>query len=566
MPATNPVEPIAETEDSPTPQPAASPVREQHWRKILENSTLIAAGRVIEQLNDVLQREDSSADAVAKVIMQDASLATRVLKVANGVVLNRGDSPLTLSEAVVKLGVAGLKSVCLSLVLLDSLRRHPALQQRINQCLSQSFHAGVQARMILGEDTDNDEAFIAAMLHNFGELMFWSSSINRNDKICQLINNGTVTPEQAVKRTLGVEFQEISRYFAENWQLSHLLIKSLADEPAQDDTVKAIRLAGEISRLIDQDWQSDDFLGSVRELAKLKKISPKEALVLIQEGVHEAVGVAREYAADGVIAFLEAKEDAIETFLSRGEKSDDTDNEEEKNKAATDKQNATQKNTDKTDAASTDDIPVITTEVTTEGAAEATEAEQGTEQEPPVLEPLSQDFQRQMDVLDGLWKLVEKQSDINTIFTMMSEGMYESLGMERIAICLTTPDRLKIIAKYVQGHSVSDWPKRFVAATDNPQGNIFAYVLNQGQPVISRKDDQSRIRLLITPDLNKRLGGINDMMAAPIFSGTRAVAMCYADRGNTGQPISDSQYQSFCRFAQQASAALTMLANKRKKG
>lgn len=66
--------------------------------------TLPAAPRVLAELQVLLQDPNNGLDEVAEVLRHDMGLTSRVIRIANGVMFNKGDPVGSLEEALVRVG------------------------------------------------------------------------------------------------------------------------------------------------------------------------------------------------------------------------------------------------------------------------------------------------------------------------------------------------------------------------------------------------------------------------------------------------------------------------------
>jgi len=79
-------------------------------------------GDVIVELNKITGSEDADANQLAEVILRDPHLTSHVLRVANSVQYNySGQQINTVSRAIVLIGLKGMRAICISLLVLDSL-------------------------------------------------------------------------------------------------------------------------------------------------------------------------------------------------------------------------------------------------------------------------------------------------------------------------------------------------------------------------------------------------------------------------------------------------------------
>lgn len=171
-----------------------------HWVTKLRTQNTPVLNNVIVELNAITGDEEADVNQMAEVILRDANLTSHVLRVANSVQYNYGKARInTVSRAVVLIGLKGMRAICISLLLIDSLLTGKS-KQRVLDLMAQGFHAATQARnIVLKLDSDAaEEAFIAGLLYNLGEMAFWAAQ-EMNPENEALINDDMRVRRQAME-------------------------------------------------------------------------------------------------------------------------------------------------------------------------------------------------------------------------------------------------------------------------------------------------------------------------------------------------------------------------------
>ncbi len=493
------------------------------WVEKLQGADMPAMGQVVRELNQVLNNPDSSAKQVAAVILRDASLTAKVLKVASSVThtQTRPEAQSTLTSAsssassaicqsVVKLGVLGVKSICISVMLVESLLSRPNIRERLLFCLSRAFYAATQARLLLSDDQQHrsEEVVIAALLRHLGEMLFWSGNFPELESSSARLDEGVSIEE--IGAELELDFDRLTEYFARQWQLGDLLLESMQTENPPGELARLVVLGDRISSTLADDWQSDEFRALVSQVAAIKGVDDSQAFAIIRRGVGEAEKMAESFSAFNVSDFMRAQASQVNDFL------------------------VTSKAVDTPDKEHCDEV-----------------------EKAVVMQP---DLERQMAVLDSLWKMVANKANMNTIFNMLVDGLHHSLGMERVVIAITNPERTKLSAKYIRGDESDSWRQSFTFSICQREDNILAYCLDNKEPIWVCEHHTPSLMHLVSEEMKKVIGGLDEFICAPIYSGDKPLAVFYADRGGVDVQVSEAQFQSFCRFAQQATAGINMLA------
>ena len=223
-----------------------------NWVKYIGNQSVPVFNSIIQSVIRLTMDDKSTCKQLAEIILQDASLTSRVIRVANSPYYNRcttesGD----IRRVILLIGFKRISEICLTLSILDSLT-DKRTRKVIYKVISKSFHAAIQARSIaeIYNIKNPDKIYLAALLSNIGEVSFWSLSGKAGLLISDLLNSGYISAERAQKNILGTTFRELSLGLASEWHFSELLKRSLSNPTSSDIEVKAIQYGYEVAESI----------------------------------------------------------------------------------------------------------------------------------------------------------------------------------------------------------------------------------------------------------------------------------------------------------------------------
>lgn len=453
--------------------------------------------------------EGAPSSMLVNAILKDPGLTARVLTLANSVMHNPSAQPLsTVSRALVVLGLNTLRSICLSVTLVDSLlqgnSRDPLLAE-----LARSFHAAVLARAMADHKGDEspEEVFVATLLFRIGELAFWCFGGSVRDALEQELQRGASTPGEAEAHTIGFRLSELSLGLAMKWKLGPLLESALRERRTDNERVKLVQLAQ-------------------RYVAAATKPGDNSAEVRVQQ--------------QRLMSFLGVSQSALEKVLD-----------------ACVKEAASTARICGANAAATKIIrsnaPQPEKNRLTRAAAPAFPEEPPFPQFDPLL---------QLRILRELTTLVSSSSDVREVIHTVLEGMYRSIGMDRAVFALVSPDRRKLIARFALGHDVSTLQEHFELPLTEHEPHVFYTALEKktilwakvGNPAGSPGFVQRRIRNLV---------GAGPFFIAAAVMGQKSIGLFYVDRRVTDRPLDEESFQSFKLFAQQANLAFDFLSRQR---
>lgn len=284
------------------------------WMKVLVNQKLPSINSVVLEVCQLNDSSESSADDLAQIILRDANLTSKVLRVANTVHYNRSSKPVqTVSRAIVQIGFIEVKNITLASVLIDSFLSGKPKTMLI-QRLARSFHAAVQARaMVPRLDSDRrEQVFIAALLRQVADLALLASQESAAE---QFIIERDLYPddEHAIAmKYLGVGIDTLNKELIKEWKLGDLLLDAVSPVQKSGALAGIVNLADQISQHIEQGLTSPQMTGHCAQLAKICQLTIEESQQQILLMADEAAAVATSYGADKILPQLPGRQQILE--------------------------------------------------------------------------------------------------------------------------------------------------------------------------------------------------------------------------------------------------------------
>lgn len=352
-----------------------------NWIRKLTKQNMPVVGKVIAELNSLTGSEDSDANQLAEVILRDPNLTSHVLRVANSVHYNYSSFPInTVSRAIVLIGLKGMRAVCISLLLIDTLLKKGAKEQLL-RLMAQGLHAATQARDLIKMHDEElaEEVFIAGLLYHLGEMAFLANE-KPTEENAALHEGSPSSRKEAMDAILGTSFRAITRGLAKHWKLGETLEHALYPSRSPLPKVQAVILGERMSRAALQGWDSEGARKVVEEISRYTYLDPEQCLTLAQESAERAAEVALYYGAAEACSLIpgknvNVKKDVQDTSLAH-----------------------------------------------------------------KILRP---DAQLQLNILRELTTATSEEADVNTIFQMVIEGMHRCVGIERVAVAFVQHHTVK---------------------------------------------------------------------------------------------------------------------------
>ncbi len=350
------------------------------WADKLGRREMPALGGVIKELNTLTGDDDAEINQLAEVILKDANLTSQVLKIANSVQYNPSNNPLnTVSRAIVLIGFTGVRAICISVMVIESLLgKNP--KKRLLEQMAKAFHAATQARKLVSKVNENEkeEVFIAGLLYQLGEMAFWSVGGDSVNELDELLDDDKISQEDAAKKVLGCHFKAITKSLAGAWSLCETLEQALYPPSQPSMKVQAVCLGQEISQAALLGWDSPEMEEVLFKVSRFTGASYADAKRIAEESTEEAASVALTYGAPQVCHLIPSRQ--------RQER-------------------------------------------------EASKAE-----EKP--EPLKADHELQLSVLRDISNAVIEKLDVNAILQMVLEGLHRGIGLERVVLAFVQQEQV----------------------------------------------------------------------------------------------------------------------------
>lgn len=472
----------------------------QSWIERLNQAELPALAAVVQDLQRLAQQEHASVQQLADVLLRDASLTSKVLRVGNSAYYNPSQETIkTISRAIVLIGFDNVRLISLSVSLIDGLLTR-APREQLQELLARSFHAAVQARNIAGYvlTRHEEEVFIAALLHDLGELAFWGCGGEQADELASALSQPGVDVEEAVRTVLGTSFRQLTQGLVKGWNIGE--IASLAHNSVNhnDPAVRAVSLGARISEAALGGWDSPAMEAVVGEMATFIGVSPQEAMQQVLASADEAVKVAATFGASQLCRLI-PNTDPEQIRLQQ-----------EQRKAR-------------------------------------------------LLQPNLQLLQQ---ALQDLGLLASRRGDLDLILDTLLKGLHQGAGLERVMLLVLAGGQSCFRAKRVVGEETEGWLRDFLLPVESrEQPHIFNYVLRNKEAVWMGVPASYSLNELVTQPIRQRLGQ-GMFFIAPLLAGNREIGVIYADNRVSGRALKHEQFVAFQRFTQLTRRCLEALSQR----
>lgn len=271
----------------------------QKWVNKLSKIELPVLAGVVRELNELTGSDESDVNQLSEAILKDANLTSQVLRIANSVHYNPTSFPInTVSRAVVLIGFSGVRAICISCMVIDSLLGEEP-RERLLESMAKGFHSAIQARNLVRRTNDavKEEVFIAALLYHLGDMAFWACAGDDGEKLDELLKDEKLSQREAMQEIIGTSFKAITRELANIWNLGGTLKQALDPPQSLPPKVVAVLIGEEISRNAIKGWNSPEMGDTFYKVSKFTGLDFNQCKKMVIDAADEAASVALTYGA-----------------------------------------------------------------------------------------------------------------------------------------------------------------------------------------------------------------------------------------------------------------------------
>jgi len=197
--------------------------------------TLPSAPHLHQELIALLDREESTAAAVAAVIKQDPAMTSKILQVASSAFFNTSAGVADVETAIMRLGFRTLRTLTLGLRVFEpSLRDSGAPATSVEALQRHSLAVARTASAMAKLPEDASVAYMAGLLCDVGQLVLASAAPERLYVTQAEALQSGVASHVAEKSTWGTTHAEIGAFLLGLWGLPFQIVEAVANHHAPE--------------------------------------------------------------------------------------------------------------------------------------------------------------------------------------------------------------------------------------------------------------------------------------------------------------------------------------------
>ncbi len=210
-----------------------SSIREQHLKRIHNYiSRMPSLSTTVTKVLEVCNSPAASPNDLNRVISLDPVLTGHVLRLINSAYYSLPNQVVSLTRAIIMLGLNTIKNVVLSAAVMESLGGKDSFQAiRMDDFWTHCLCAGVTAKTLSAvkgvPPTEREEYFVAGLLHDLGKIPLNKRFPEEYAQVMQLASAEGNPLYQAEHAVLGIDHCTVGQMIGEKWKLSEVMIDAL---------------------------------------------------------------------------------------------------------------------------------------------------------------------------------------------------------------------------------------------------------------------------------------------------------------------------------------------------
>lgn len=188
----------------------------------LESLDLPTPPAAVFALLQAVARDDASMDDLAELVRREPALTARVLTVANSAAFRARSDLRSLKQSMQVLGVRTLHSIAASIAVREAFSALPGAQAvDFDGFWRHSLMVAELAQALAQEsgDTDPEEAYLAGLLHDVGELLLLGGLQARYGQLLTSAGGAEAALVALEQAALQTDHAAVGAWLVERWQL-----------------------------------------------------------------------------------------------------------------------------------------------------------------------------------------------------------------------------------------------------------------------------------------------------------------------------------------------------------
>ncbi len=478
------------------------------------------------KINKLVDEDEKDFDELAGAIVEDFALTSKILKIVNSAYYRRsGGEVKTISRAVMMLGFDAIRSIAVSLILIDHLHdksQAKQLRDRVVSCL----YSGVFAKNLADKSKikNKEEAFLSGIFHNLGKLLGIFYFNEESLEIEQLVEKENISEENAATQVLGVSYHQLGIAIAKEWGLPSYIVNTINPYNTKvnskrmhlnnEEKIHAVSsLSNELTGLIEDNNNSEDWrkksVNLWRQYTPQLNLKDKDLVSLADQAKEDLIDL------NSILNINMSKSSIIQGLGIDEAKTEDTHTKltDENTIVLNSKQNV-----------SDGQVIVINPGEQTQDM----EVEQTIDDPETILK----------DGIDDISAMLTEDYSVTDIFRLCLEVMHRAFKFDHAVVCMVNNKKNIMEGKF--GHGINNAILSQFQFSLKYKADVFHLALDKGMDIfISDTTDAKIIKKI--PAWYRQIIEAESFIIMPVMVKNKAIGLFYGDRFKSNELIINQQ-------------------------
>ena len=205
--------------------------------------TIPSLPEVVTQVVRLVNDPNSDARQINAIMMKDAAMAAKMLRMVNSVYYGLAEPVNDLEQAIVILGFKTIRSVALSISVLNMFQQQNA-NFNMKAFWSHSAVSACLGRLICGKARicDPEFGFTIGLLKGLGKVILAENAPEETRAIIAVARQYRMSFTKACREVMDTDDAEIGAWLMERWELDKVLVATVREQGVLSATTKEPKL------------------------------------------------------------------------------------------------------------------------------------------------------------------------------------------------------------------------------------------------------------------------------------------------------------------------------------
>ena len=196
--------------------------------------------QIYSQLMTAMSNEKVSSDDIAFILKQDMAMCAKTLQMVNSAFFRLPRMISRIEEAVAHLGFSTIKQIVLAVEIFRYPGKRMSSKFSLDELQSHAFLVANFASSLLGEKQEQEDAFVAGLLHDIGKLVLAVELPEQVDEVVKVMETEGISMHVAERRLYGATHAEVGGYLLGLWGLPCSIVEAVSNHhtPSKVDSEK----------------------------------------------------------------------------------------------------------------------------------------------------------------------------------------------------------------------------------------------------------------------------------------------------------------------------------------